>query len=161
VAVEPTMTLYPAALVDPAVELAELLSRVSRRLRRAAKQELSPLGLTWAQARVLRLLHEASQAMRMADIACRLEIVARSATTMVDALAATGLVARTGDPTDRRSVLVMISPEGRTLVERLDQARRCAAEELFGRLDGDEQLRLQSLLQALLGDTDRSQQSEA
>ena len=117
---EPTATATQATIVDPAVELAELFSRVARRLRRAAKQELSPLGLTWAQARVLRLLYEAPGPMRMADIACRLEIVARSATSMVDALAATGLVTRMGDPTDRRSVLVEASATGRTLVEHLD-----------------------------------------
>ena len=92
----------------------------------------------------------------MADIACRLEIVARSATTMVDSLVAAELVARTGDPTDRRSVLVAISPAGRRLVEHLDAARRCAAYDLFGRLDDDEHLHLLRLLQNLLGDTHRS-----
>jgi DNA-binding MarR family transcriptional regulator len=138
-------------IVDPAVELAELFSRVARRLRRAAKQELSPLALTWAQARVLRLVYESPDALRMADIACRLEIVARSATTMVDALASAELVTRAGDPVDRRSVLVRLTPAGRTLVEHLDEARRCAADELFGRLDNAEQERLLRLLQTLLG----------
>jgi DNA-binding MarR family transcriptional regulator len=138
-------------IVDPAVELAELFSRVARRLRRAAKQELSPLALTWAQARVLRLVYESPDPLRMADIACRLEIVARSATTMVDALANAELVTRAGDPGDRRSVLVAVTPAGRTLVEHLDEARRCAAYELFGRLDEAEQERLLHLLQTLLG----------
>ena len=153
-AAEPTATVPRATIVDPAVELAELFSRVARRLRRAAKQELSPLGLTWAQARVLRLLYEAPGPMRMADIACRLEIVARSATSMVDALAATGLVTRTGDPTDRRSVLVEASATGRTLVEHLDEARRCAAADLFGPLDAAQQSHLLHLLQAVLGNAD-------
>ena len=157
---EPTTAPPQAAAVDPAVELAELFSRVARRLRRAAKQELSPLGLTWAQARVLRLLYEAPCPMRMADIACRLEIVARSATTMVDALAAAALVTRTGDETDRRSVLVAATPAGRTLVEHLDEARRCAAYDLFGRLDDTEKERLLRLLQTLLGNGDHTR-SEA
>ena len=138
-------------IVDPAVELAELFSRVARRLRRAAKQELSPLALTWAQARVLRLVYESPDLLRMADIAGRLEIVARSATTMVDALANAELVTRAGDPDDRRLVLVAVTPAGRTLVEHLDEARRCAAYELFGRLDHAEQGRLLRLLQTLLG----------
>ena len=155
-AAAPIASQSRTSTVDPAVELAELFSRVARRLRRAAKQELSPLGLTWAQARVLRLVYEVPGPMRMADIACRLEIVPRSATTMVDALAVAELVTRAGDPGDRRSVLVAATPAGRTLVEHLDEARRCAAAELFGSLDDAEQDHLLRLLQTLLSDADRS-----
>ena len=161
VAATPIASRSRTSAVDPAVELAELFSRVARRLRRAAKQELSPLGLTWAQARVLRLVYEAAGPMRMADIACRLEIVPRSATTMVDALAAAELVTRAGDPGDRRSVLVAATTAGRTLVEHLDEARRCAAADLFGPLDTTEREHLLQLLQTLLRDADRGLQQEA
>lgn len=131
-----------------ALRLADLLAHASRRLRRASAAELAPLGLTLVQARVLRLVAR-SEPVRMADIAAELEVVARTATSLVDALEHAGAVARRGDPTDRRSVLVGLTPAGRALLGRLDEARRAFAEELFGVLDDDERTQLAGLLGAL------------
>jgi len=54
---------------DTALELAELLSHSARRLRRGSTAQLAPLGLTAAQARVLRMVASAGRPLRMADIA--------------------------------------------------------------------------------------------
>jgi len=131
-----------------ALRLAELLAHASRRLRRASATELAPLGLTLVQARVLRYVARC-EPVRMADIAAELEVVPRTATTLVDALEHAGTVARRSDPVDRRSVLVELTPAGRALLGRLDQARRAFAEQLFGVLDDDERSSLTELLGAL------------
>lgn len=134
---------------DSTLELAELLTHTARRLRRGSIVQLAPLGLTYAQARVLRHVAAAGRPLRMADLAAQLDVVPRSVTTMVDALEAAGLVARHADPGDRRSVLVVLSDDGRRLLDRLEAARRDSAEEVFGGLDPAQRGALLELLGVL------------
>jgi DNA-binding MarR family transcriptional regulator len=134
---------------DLVSQLAELLTCASWRLRRASRVELEPLGLTFGQARALRLLSRAAEPVRIGELAVRLEVAPRSATTMIDALEGAGLVARQADPGDRRSVLVHLTDHGLTLLERLGHARRASAETLFGRLTADQRDRLLELLTLL------------
>jgi DNA-binding MarR family transcriptional regulator len=134
---------------ETTLELAELLSHSARRLRRGSTVQLAPLGLTNAQARVLRIVASAGSPLRMADIAARLEVVPRSVTTMVDGVEAAGLIIRSTDPDDRRSVLVTLTARGRALLQRLERARRATAEDVFGGLGGGERAELARLLGAL------------
>jgi DNA-binding MarR family transcriptional regulator len=134
---------------DTTFELAELLIHAARRLRRGSTAQLAPLGLTNAQARVLAIVATAGRPLRMADIAARLEVVPRSVTTMVDGVEAAGLIVRSADPDDRRSVLVNLTARGHALLESLERARRVTAENVFGRLADHEQADLARLLGAL------------
>jgi len=136
-----------AAAGDPS-QLAELFTHTARRLRRGSIAQLAPLGMTYAQARALRLV-AAGPPLRMAELAARLEVVPRSATDMVDALERAGLVTRHADPEDRRSVLVGPTPAGRDLLERLEAARRDSAEEIFGSLAPSKRAALAALLDEL------------
>ena len=113
---------------DDAAQLAELLVRTSRRLQRSSVAELGPIGVTGAQARVMRYLEAAGQPLRMADIAALLEVVPRTATTVVDDLETLGLVERAADRKDRRSVLVSLTDEGSLLLDEVASARRRTAE---------------------------------
>jgi len=141
---------------DPSAVLAELIVRASWRLRRGAAKELAPLGVTFGQARVMRVLAGAPSPMRMADLAAQLEIVPRSVTTMIDGLEAAGLVVRDPDPHDRRCLFVTPTSAGRAVLERLHRARRATAEELFAPLSADERIELARLLGSL-GATDESE----
>jgi DNA-binding MarR family transcriptional regulator len=134
-------------------ELGELLVRSSWRLRRGWAKELAPLGVTFGQARALRVLAAAGEPRRMADLAASLEIVPRSLTTMIDSVVAAGLVHREADPHDRRSVLVCPTGAGRDVLGRMDSARRATAEELFGRLTAGQRRELLNLL-VLLAEQD-------
>ena len=129
--------------------LAEALTRASWRLRRTAVKELAPLGLTFVQSRVLRILARRDEPMRMGDLAARFEVAPRSATSMIDSLEALELVQRRADPTDRRSVLVGLTPEGHSLMARMDKLRRASANVLFGRLTQAQQEQLLELLGVL------------
>ena len=135
-----------AGLASP---LAEALTRASWRLKRTSMKELAPLGLTFAQSRVLRILARRGEPVRIGDIAARFEVAPRSATSMIDSLETMGLVERRADPTDRRSVLVGLTPEGLALLERMSSLRRAGAEALFGRLTPDQQQQLLDLLALL------------
>jgi DNA-binding MarR family transcriptional regulator len=135
-----------ASLASP---LAEALTRASWRLRRASVKELSPLGLTFAQSRVLRILARQGEPMRMGDLAARFEVAPRSATSMVDSLEELNLVERRADPTDRRSVLVGLTPDGLALMDRIGELRRASAQALFVRLTPAQQQQLLDLLSVL------------
>ena len=137
-------TTRPAAATAPAMELAELLGHAARRLRRGSTAHLAPLGLTMAQAHVLRFVGGGPR--RMAEIAAHLDVVPRTVTPMVDGLEAAGFVARRPDPGDRRSVLVEPTAEGRRLLERLGRARRATAQQVFGALGDEQREQLRSLL---------------
>ncbi|MFI7615037.1 MarR family winged helix-turn-helix transcriptional regulator [Nonomuraea terrae] len=127
-------------------ELAELLHLVSRRLRHGYLHRLVPLGLNPGQARALRALADAERPLRMVRLADQLRIVPRSLTPVVDALEEAGLARREVDPANRRSTLVVITPEGRALAERARDARRQAGEELFAVLSDQQRDQLRELL---------------
>jgi len=129
--------------------LAEALTHASWRLRRASVKELAPLGLTFAQSRVLRILARRGEPMRIGDLAARFEVAPRSATSMIDSLETLGLVLRRADPTDRRSVLVGLTAEGLALMTRIGEVRRASAEALFGRLTAAQQSQLLEMLSVL------------
>ncbi len=110
--------------------------------------ELGPMGLTPAQVRVIRHIVAVGRPVRMADIAAALEVVPRTATSVVDDLEAANLVARATDPRDRRSVLVSLTDEGALLLDRIAQARWRTAEAIFSALSPKERGELTRLLTA-------------
>ncbi|GAA4668755.1 MarR family winged helix-turn-helix transcriptional regulator [Streptomyces youssoufiensis] len=137
---------------DASGQLAEQLLRLTRRLHRAQKRYLEPLGITPAQARLLRTvaLYDA-EPPRMADLAARLEVVPRAVTTLVDALEANGVVRRVPDPSNRRVIRIELTDAGRATLRALRQARRSAAEDILEPLDARERELLGSLLDTLAG----------
>lgn len=143
----------PGADPDIAMELAELTTRIARTIRRAGSAELAPLGLTFGQARLLRLL-ATSGPVRMTELAARMDVVPRSATDMVDGLVASGLVERGRDRDDRRSVLVALTGRGMSRIRRMGAARRALATEVFGRLDSEQRAELVTLLRTVAGTED-------
>lgn len=118
--------------------------------------ELGPIGLTGAQARVIRYIEAMGRPVRMADIAAGLEVVPRTATSIVDSLESAGLVVRAIDRHDRRSILVSLTPEGALLLDRLGSARRRTAEAVFSPLSSAQRTELASLLAALCGPLEAS-----
>ena len=130
---------------DP-VQLADLLHRLTRRLRRVQAEQLAPLGLTPAQERALRMITRSEEAPRMAELADRLGIVPRSLTTVIDALEEADLVRREIDPRNRRAILLHLTERGAAVRDDLREARRRAAEDLFAPLPADDRKALGDLL---------------
>ncbi|MEE1927224.1 MarR family transcriptional regulator [Streptomyces sp. TRM 70351] len=134
---------------DPASPLADQLIRLTRRLHRAQRRHLEPLGLTPAQARLLRTVAHCASPPRMGDLAERLDVVPRAVTTLVDGLEACRAVRRVPDPSNRRVTRIELTGNGRELLVRLRAARREAAEELLAPLGDAQRARLSDLLTAL------------
>ena len=59
---------------DASGQLAEQLLRLTRRMHRAQRRHLEPLGLTPAQSRLLRTVTSFEEPPRMADLARRLDL---------------------------------------------------------------------------------------
>jgi DNA-binding MarR family transcriptional regulator len=130
---------------DPA-QLADLLYRLTRRLRRAQAERLAPLGLTPAQERALRIMTRSEQPLRMTELADQLGIVPRSLTRVIDTLEEAGLVQREIDPRNRRATLLHLTERGKAVRDDMRQARRRAAEDLFTPLSVEDRKTLTSLL---------------
>jgi DNA-binding MarR family transcriptional regulator len=133
---------------DP-VQLADLIFRQTRRLRRAQADRLAPFGLTPAQERALRVITRSEEPPRMTDLADRLGIVPRSLTTVIDALEQAGLVRREIDPQNRRAIRLHLTDHGLSVRDDMREARRRAAEDLFAPLSADDRATLGQLLSTL------------
>jgi DNA-binding MarR family transcriptional regulator len=133
---------------DPG-QLADLVHRLTRRLRRAQAERLAPLGLTPAQERAMRMIARSEEPLRMTEIADRLGIVPRSLTTVIDALEEDGLVRREVDPRNRRAILLHLTDRGTAVRDELREARRRAAEDLFAPLGDADREALGGLLTRL------------
>jgi DNA-binding MarR family transcriptional regulator len=133
---------------DP-VQLADLLQRQIRRLRRVQAERLAPLGLTPAQERALRIITRSEEPPRMTELADRLGIVPRSVTTVIDALEQAGLVRREIDPHNRRAIRLHLTDQGRAVRDDMRDARRGAAEDLFAPLSAQQRTSLGELLSLL------------
>jgi DNA-binding MarR family transcriptional regulator len=133
---------------DP-VQLADLLHRLTKRLRRAQAERLAPLGLTPAQERALRMIARGEEPPRMTELADRLGIVPRSLTTVIDALEEAGLVRREIDSRNRRAILLRLTERGEGVRDQLREARRRAAEDLFAPLSDEDRKTLTDLLTLL------------
>lgn len=112
---------------DPTAELrrafADLLG-AERRLRSRDPQR--PGGLSYAQVRALVMLAEEHEAVTAGELARLSGLTPGSVTALLDQLEAEEIVERRRSETDRRVVVVSLTPRGRELVtEKRNRWRGC------------------------------------
>jgi DNA-binding MarR family transcriptional regulator len=146
---------FPEMASTATDELTDLLTAAARALRHRWRDQLAPFDIAPHQARALRLIAAAGSA-RPGRIAEELRITARSASDVVDALEARGLVTRHADPSDRRAVVVEPTSEGATLADELFASRRTAGAAFFAPLTAGQQHQLAALLTHLLHENSES-----
>jgi len=135
---------------DPAAEdaLSEAFWAVARQLRERSAETLAPWDITPAHLRALRALRRHGP-MRLSALSEHLQIAPRSATGVVDALEASGLVRRHADPGDRRATLVEVTEHGAAVLAEIRAARGTEAGRVFGRLTPADRADLARLLSQL------------
>lgn len=131
--------------------LADGLVAAARRLRTAALTAFAAYDVTPSQVRAIRVLSKHGS-VRASELAQHLHIAPRSATEVVDALEAKGLVERAPDPHDRRAVLVGLTDAGRELSEEVRRARGVESERMFDRLTQTDRTDLARVLRKLSAD---------
>jgi DNA-binding MarR family transcriptional regulator len=132
--------------------LGEAFGAVARRLRSASMASLAAWDVTPSQMRAVRVLSGHEGGLRSSALAAHLHIAPRSATEVVDALEAKGLVRRAPDPTDRRATLVSLTEGGTGLRDEVRRARGLESEKLFERLSATDREHLARILDQLKPD---------
>jgi MarR family transcriptional regulator for hemolysin len=115
-----------------------LLSRAARQWRRAADLRLAPFDLT--EATWLPLVHiaRAPEPPRQKDLAASMSLDGSSVVRLLDNLEAAGLIRRTEGKDDRRAKIILLTPQGRAIADRVETvARRVRADALAGLSDRD------------------------
>ena len=147
---------------DPAA-LGDLMHAAFRGLRKRWMQQLAPYDLTPHQFRALSAVARAASGadsqgtqggepgLRLKELAERLHIAPRSATEVIDHLAAKGLVERRAHPTDRRAALLVLTEAGEQLRETVLADRKREADEFFSVLEPGDRAELARILGRLAG----------
>ena len=135
---------------DPAGDeaLADAFGAVARQLREKSAETLAPWDITPAHLRALRTLIRHGT-MRLSELSDHLQIAPRTATEVVDALEARGLVRRRADPGDRRATLVEVTEHGASVLSEIRAARGTEAGRVFGRLTPADRAELARILSEL------------
>lgn len=141
---------YPE--LDPAAVVASLtLWCAGSQLATAFEAHFAQFSLSPGRFGVLiNLLRSGEAGLSPADIAERTGVTRATITGLLDGLEAAGLVSREAHPTDRRSLQVVLTEQGRQQLDRMlpDHYRRIAA--LMSNLTTAEQLLLTELLQKVV-----------
>jgi DNA-binding MarR family transcriptional regulator len=134
------------------VEVFSRISRLARHLDLARRQAFTDHDIESWEFDVLAALRRAGGDYELSPGRLLKETLVTSGTmtNRVDRLAARGLVERLPDPTDRRGVLVRLTPEGRQAVDGAFEALLDAERELLGDLPAREQKQLAALLRTLI-----------
>lgn len=116
---------------------------------------LKPFGLTFARYELLALLNfTRSGALPMNKASALLQVHPTSVTNAVDRLQGAGLVVRSPHPSDGRTTLVELTPEGRSLVESATAALNAGifSRSGFAEEDVDQLIRILGTFRRNAGD---------
>jgi DNA-binding MarR family transcriptional regulator len=128
------------------------ISRIATHIARRQEEVFARFGLNRGEVGVLSALRTAGPPHLLSPTQLFKGLMLSSAgmTSRLDRLERRGLVARQADPSDRRGVLVQLTPQGRELVESAVAANTEQEQALLDGLDPKDVKQLARLLQLLL-----------
>jgi DNA-binding MarR family transcriptional regulator len=134
------------------MEVLSRVSRLARHLDRARSQAFDTHGLESWEFDVLAALRRAGAPYQLSPGKLLKETLVTSGTmtNRVDRLAARGLVERLPDPTDRRGVLVQLTPAGQDAVDAAMADLLTHERALLGSLSERDQQRIARVLRELV-----------
>lgn len=121
---------------------------LARAIHNAHTADWAALDLTMGQLKGLMAL-ASTGAMNVSELACWLKASKPAASVLVDKLVNLGLAAREEDHEDRRRTLVMLTPQGRELIARLQETGGTRMERWLVQLSDDDRDALTRGLRAL------------
>ncbi len=126
--------------------------RLGGLLERRVEETLKPFGLTLWQFDVLATLRRTGKPFRLSPSELMKEIMLSSGamTNRIDRLEAMGFVERRPEPSDRRSVQIVLTAKGKRLIDRVIPERFDWAAAVVDPLSDREQRSLEQMLRKLL-----------
>lgn len=120
----------PAARPSP--EQIDAVMAASRVLVAVTAQSVASVEdrVTLPQLRILVMIASKGP-QNLASVAQGLGVHASNATRMCDKLVAAGLLHRSDDPSDRRNLILELTPSGQQLVDTMTEHRRAAIEDVL------------------------------
>ena len=133
-----------------------LLGRIARlrtHLAREVEQTLAAHGLNSATFDVLATLRRSGPpyALSPGDLLATTMVSSGTMTNRLDQLEKAGLVVRSHNPEDRRSVIIALTEKGRTVVDEAVAAHVANQHRLVESLSSEERKQLDGLLRTFLG----------
>ncbi len=125
-----------------------LLAQVGAHAAARFAERLGPLGLTPAHVGSLRII-AASEGASQQEVATRLGMFPSRLVALVDELQERGLVMRVENARDRRTYSLVLTADGRELLERIGRVAREHQESLLTSLSAEEREQLAALLRRI------------
>jgi DNA-binding MarR family transcriptional regulator len=152
------MTTTTAA---PGAAMTEIEQALTRLVRRGAQPRVherlaarAGVSLDRAAYAALCRVHEAGP-LRLSELAGRMGVDVSTASRQVQQLERTGLVARIGDPADRRASLLELTPEGGRVLTRMREARHASLTQVLAGWSAKDRRMLATTLTRLVDDLER------
>jgi MarR family transcriptional regulator for hemolysin len=120
------------------MQLSSGLLYAGRQWQRLADQRLARFDLTVACAMPLLMMDRSEGGIRQVTLAQQLGVEGPSLVRVIDKLAASGLIRRESDATDRRANLLWLTEAGQALVNALEQELIGLRQDVFGSLSLEE-----------------------
>lgn len=131
-------------------ELMDRFLQVSHLLRTTLARHFSEFGLTDVRFAVLRTVRSFEpEGCTQSELAARLNQCESSISMLIDRMRNDGLLYRLRSKSDRRKRLLMLSSDGRRLLEQAEALHIRRMDHLLAPLDGDHRRQLQSTLEVL------------
>jgi DNA-binding MarR family transcriptional regulator len=127
-----------------------LLAKAYQRAHSAFKAKLAPFGITPVQHLILVVL-EKEDFLSPAEISDRVAMDGATLSGVLDRMTEAGLIKKEGNPEDRRSIRVSLSPKAKKMWEELAEQRKSINEELTAKFSLEEKLLLKRMLKDLKG----------
>jgi DNA-binding MarR family transcriptional regulator len=140
-----TITTHRTASTEDVVAGFE---RLMQRLADTHAPEFLEIDVTMPQAKLLYLLGAAGE-LHMSDLLARLGTSPATVSGLVDRLVDHGLATRRDDPTDRRQVLVGLTPAGFDFLDRFRELNARQLRELIAVVDDEGLGHVRAALDAL------------
>ena len=127
------------------------ISRLSRQIERRLEPVYAASGLEPGWYDVLATLRRAGPPYRLrpTDFAAALMLTSSGTTKRLDRLEAAGYITRAPDPSDRRGVLITLTPQGRKLIDKATVQHLANERRILTGLTPAEQRQLADLLRKL------------
>ena len=129
-------------------KLISLMFVIGRQMRDEMKEAQRKNGCSWLHFETLRYVHSAGRPT-MRHVAGHFSITPPAATLLVDGLVANGMMKRTIDTKDRRTVRLLITTKGKAVLKKGIQDRMKKIKEVFSVLNTKEHAELLRILEKI------------